>query len=94
MTNFDLESVIFALFNKREPQIPPWVLSQWFDESKEKRALVFKYIMQKLRYTERIVDHLNVLPRTVEMTRLYGIDFDSVVLILITTFIICLSIVS
>ena len=44
------------------------------------RARVLKYIMKRLIYTENIMDKLDIIPRTVEMTKLYGCDYESVVI--------------
>jgi DNA polymerase elongation subunit (family B) len=79
LKNYSLESVIFHLFKKREPVFSNWTLTQWWDESRESRSRTLNYIRQRLIYTEEILNRLNTIPLTVEMTKLYGIDFDSVV---------------
>lgn len=36
--------------------------------------------MKRLVYTENLMDRLDIIPRTVEMTKLYGCDYESVVI--------------
>ena len=79
LKSYDLESVVFHLFKKREPVFSNWTLTQWWDESRESRSRTLNYIRQRLILTEEILNRLNTVPQTVEMTKLYGIDFDSVV---------------
>ena len=50
-----------------------------WDQSREGRSRTLNHIRKKLLYTEEILNYLNTIPQTVEMTRLYGVDFDSVV---------------
>jgi len=36
------------------------------------------YVRKRVLYTDEILNHMNTVPQTVEMTRLYGVDFESV----------------
>ena len=36
-------------------------------------------MLKRLQYLEDIFDKLDIIPRTVEMTKLYGCDYESVV---------------
>lgn len=78
MTNYDLESVVYQVLGKRVPHYSNMTLTQMYDESREERAKVLKHLVTQLNYSLEVMTSMDSISRTVEMTRLYGIDFDSV----------------
>lgn len=78
MSNYDLENVVFQVLGIRVPKYSNTTLTQMFTESREERSRVLKHLIAQLGYVLDILNNLDTISRTVEMTRLYGIDFDSV----------------
>ena len=78
MTNYELENIVWQVLGKRVPKYSNETLTQWFDSGREERARTLKHLVSQLNYSLDILNSLDSISRTVEMTRLYGIDFDSV----------------
>ena len=78
-TNYDLQNMVYTVFNHRIPVFSDWTLTLMFDESLQRRAYVLDYMVQRVKFTENLLQSFETIPRSVEMTRLYGCNFESIV---------------
>lgn len=76
LSAYSREVVAAELFQTTFPKHSNRILESWFLSSHAERAV--RYIVQLAVLNVAIVDKLNVLSRTGELARVYGIDFMSV----------------
>lgn len=50
-----------------------------YEESKEQSARVLRHMLRKVELALEIITFFDIIQRTVEMARIYGVDFDAVV---------------
>ncbi|MCO5554976.1 hypothetical protein L7F22_008516 [Adiantum nelumboides] len=76
---YTLEAVAEAVLKKKVPLISSRTLTQWFTSgSGRKRHFCLQYYMNRARLSLQIMDQLDLVNRTSELARVFGIDFFSV----------------
>lgn len=74
---YSREAVAFELFSTTFPKLNNNILEEWFSSSKQfERAIL--HLERTASLNVAIVDKLNILGRTGELARVFGIDFMSV----------------
>ncbi|CAM6089940.1 unnamed protein product [Calypogeia fissa] len=76
---YTLEAVAEAVLRRRVPRIPWRTLTRWFlDGSGGGRFGCLEYFIDRARLNFQIMDQLDLINRTSELARVFGIDFYSV----------------
>lgn len=78
LTNYDIDHVSFHVLKYRLPSFSFGVLAGWWSESIVKRTYVIDFYIQKLATTFGIMNKLNLIDRDMNMAKVYGIDYESV----------------
>ena len=55
-TNYDLQNMVYTVFNHRIPVFSDWTLTLMFDESLQRRAYVLDYMVQRVKFTENFIE--------------------------------------
>ena len=71
-------SISFHILKQRLPSFSFGVLAGWWSESIIKRTYVIDFYIQKLATTFQIMAKLNLIDRDMNMAKVYGIDYESV----------------
>ncbi|KAI5067558.1 hypothetical protein GOP47_0018086 [Adiantum capillus-veneris] len=76
---YTLEAVAEAVLKRKVPLVSWRTLTQWFTSgSGQQRHLCLEYYMNRARLSLQIMDQLDLVNRTSELARVFGIDFFSV----------------
>ena len=76
---YTFENCVHAVLQTRVPKVPPWQLAQWYGAARRvHRARALRHVSQRARLCLGLVDQLDLVGRTAELARTYGIDFTSV----------------
>ncbi|KAF8760569.1 hypothetical protein HU200_010040 [Digitaria exilis] len=79
LNNYSLEAVADEVLRRKIPLIPSRVLNQWFATGPERgRHRCIEYISNRARINLEIMSQLDLVNRTSELARVFGIDFFSV----------------
>ncbi|CAI8031969.1 DNA polymerase zeta catalytic subunit [Geodia barretti] len=79
LTSYSFESTFFQVMHQRIPMFPFQTLTQWYENGTlAKRAEVVDYYMLRCHGNYQMLEKLNVIGRTSEFARLYGIEFENV----------------
>ncbi|KAF8516147.1 hypothetical protein BU17DRAFT_92979 [Hysterangium stoloniferum] len=80
LTSYSFESVAFHLLHRRVPRYTALTLTKWFNsEIPAELVRVFKYFLDRNRVLLEILDAAEVVTKTAEFARVFGIDFFSVI---------------
>ena len=77
LQSFDLGYVVEFALNRRMPHYSNRLLKKWFKDDR-KRGRVYAHLYQLAEVNMQMMDKLDILRRSSEYARLYGIDFYSV----------------
>lgn len=77
ITNYDLDNVSFHVLKKRLPCFSQDALLSWWSSPSTYNTTV-DYVYQRLHCSLDILDTLNLIPRDMNMAKVYGIDYESV----------------
>ncbi|KAK1292647.1 DNA polymerase delta catalytic subunit [Acorus calamus] len=76
---YTLEAVTEAVLRLKVPSIPIKILNQWFSTGPERaRFRSIDYIIKRAKLNLQIMNQLDMINRTSELARIFGIDFFSV----------------
>ncbi|XP_029451114.1 DNA polymerase zeta catalytic subunit isoform X2 [Rhinatrema bivittatum] len=76
LTNYSFENVAFHILHQRFPLFSYRTLSDWFDNRTDLyRWKMVDYYVSRVRGTLQILEHLDLIGRTSELARLFGIQF-------------------
>ncbi|KAJ7547009.1 hypothetical protein O6H91_08G065000 [Diphasiastrum complanatum] len=76
---YTLEAVAEAVLRRRVPRIPWRTLTQWFMSGPgRERFRCVEYLVERAKLNLQIMDQLDLVNRTAELARIFGIDFYSV----------------
>ncbi|KAL0801003.1 hypothetical protein Bca101_056179 [Brassica carinata] len=76
---YTIEAVSEAVLRQKIPSIPYEVLTQWFSSGPAgARYRCIEYVMRRANLTLEIMSQLDMINRTSELARVFGIDFFSV----------------
>ncbi|KAH0622223.1 hypothetical protein JD844_024339 [Phrynosoma platyrhinos] len=76
LTNYTFENVGFHILHQRFPLFTPRVLSDWFDNKADiYRWKMVDYYISRVNGNVQLLEHLDLIGRTSEMARLFGILF-------------------
>ncbi|CAI9102204.1 OLC1v1000436C1 [Oldenlandia corymbosa var. corymbosa] len=76
---YTLEAVAEAVLKKKVPYIPHNVLTKWFSSgSARARYRCMEYVLEKSKLNLHILNQHDLINRTSELARVFGIDFFSV----------------
>nr|XP_020660991.1 DNA polymerase zeta catalytic subunit [Pogona vitticeps] len=76
LTNYTFENVGFHILHQRFPLFTPRVLSDWFDNKADiYRWKMVDYYISRVRGNVQLLEQMDVIGRTSEMARLFGIQF-------------------
>ncbi|KAF8098172.1 hypothetical protein N665_0272s0038 [Sinapis alba] len=76
---YTLEAVSEAVLRQKIPSIPYEVLTQWFSSGPAgARYRCIEYVIRRANLTLEIMSQLDMINRTSELARVFGIDFFSV----------------
>ncbi|KAG9443713.1 hypothetical protein H6P81_015053 [Aristolochia fimbriata] len=79
LSMYTLEAVAEAVLRQKVPLIPFRTLTLWFSSAHGgSRYRCIKYVIQRAKLNLDIINHLDLVNRTAELARVYGIDFFSV----------------
>ena len=76
LTIYTFHTCVYALLRIRAPQFPHADLTSWFT-ARETRWRVMEHIVQRSVLNVQMMDCLDLVNRTSELARVYGIDFYS-----------------
>ena len=77
LSSYSLENVALHLLNRRIPSFSQSQLTKWFKQPRQ-RNRVSRHLFRCTNVNIQLLDKLDLLRRTSEFARLYGIDFYSV----------------
>ncbi|KAF9605350.1 hypothetical protein IFM89_016485 [Coptis chinensis] len=76
---YTMEAVAEEVLRRKVPLIPPRILAQWFSSGPGRaRFRCIEYIIERTKLNLEIMDQLDMINRTSELARVFGIDFFSV----------------
>nr|XP_016515146.1 PREDICTED: DNA polymerase zeta catalytic subunit-like isoform X1 [Nicotiana tabacum] len=76
---YTLEAVAEAVLRRKVPYIPTKVLTNWFLSGPGRaRYRCIEYVLERAKLNLHIMNQLDVVNRTSELARIFGIDFFSV----------------
>ncbi|KAH7435487.1 hypothetical protein KP509_06G067000 [Ceratopteris richardii] len=76
---YTVEAVSEAVLKRKVPQIPWRTLTQWFtNRCGKNKHLCLEYCIRRAQLNLEIMDQLDLVNRTSELARVFGIDFFSV----------------
>lgn len=76
---YTIESVADAVLRKKVPSIPSKVLTKWFSSGPGcARYRCMDYVLERAKLNLQIMNQLDMINRTSELARVFGIDFFSV----------------
>ncbi|KAI4310958.1 hypothetical protein MLD38_035900 [Melastoma candidum] len=76
---YSVEAVADAVLRRRVPSFPTSVLTKWFNSGPGKaRYRCLEHIIERAKLNLLIVEQLDLINRTSELARVFGIDFFSV----------------
>ncbi|EWM20800.1 dna polymerase zeta subunit [Nannochloropsis gaditana] len=79
LSMYSQASVVAHVLNRRHPAPSFSALTAWFVQGGAKgRAQALRHVLQTSRLNLEVLDRLDLLGRTSEMARVFGIDFFSV----------------
>ncbi|CAI5743529.1 unnamed protein product [Hyaloperonospora brassicae] len=78
LSRYALEDVVEAVLQRTFPVYTAEQLTSWFREGDQMRWKVIRYCLERATLNLRILSKLQLVTRTSEMARLFGIDFYSV----------------
>ncbi|XP_065184530.1 uncharacterized protein LOC135815197 [Sycon ciliatum] len=79
LTSYTLPSVAFHILHVRIADFTHSQLTRWFDQgSVMQRSYVLEFYMQRCHYTMQLLRRLDLVARTSEMARLFGLQFYEV----------------
>ncbi|KAL7687193.1 putative DNA-directed DNA polymerase, family B, ribonuclease H-like superfamily [Plasmopara halstedii] len=78
LSRYALEDVIWAVLKRTYPVYSSERLTSWFQEGGQMRWKVLQYFLERATINLQIIHKLQLITRTSEMARLFGIDFYSV----------------
>ncbi|TDH68756.1 hypothetical protein CCR75_000141 [Bremia lactucae] len=78
LSRYALEDVVWAVLKRKYPVYSAEQLTSWFQIGGSMRWKVLKYIMDRAKLNIQIIYKMQLITRTSEMARLFGIDFYSV----------------
>ncbi|ETW03555.1 hypothetical protein H310_04972 [Aphanomyces invadans] len=78
LARYTFESVVAHVLKRRVPVYSFQVLSQWFQASGSVRLRALEHVVTKTMLNVSLLDAMQLITRTSEMARLFGIDFFSV----------------
>ncbi|OVA15023.1 DNA-directed DNA polymerase [Macleaya cordata] len=76
---YTFESVAEAVLRRKIPSIPSRILTQWFSSGPGRgRFRCIEYVLERARLNLEIINKHDLINRTSELARVFGIDFFSV----------------
>ncbi|KAF5178796.1 Dna polymerase zeta catalytic subunit [Thalictrum thalictroides] len=76
---YTIEAVAEEVLRRKVPSIPPRILTLWFFSGPGRaRFRCIEYIMERAKLNLEIMNQLDMINRTSELARVFGIDFFSV----------------
>lgn len=76
---YTIESVADAVLRKKIPSIPSKVLTKWFSSGPGRaRYRCMEYVLERAKLNLQIMNQLDMINRTSELAKVFGIDFFSV----------------
>jgi DNA polymerase elongation subunit (family B) len=74
---YSFGNVVYHVLHRRMPEHDAHVLHAWY-VAPETRSRCIEYVVARAVASVELLSHLNVIGRTAELARLFGIDFQSV----------------
>ncbi|KAK1947415.1 DNA polymerase zeta catalytic subunit [Phytophthora citrophthora] len=78
LSRYALEDVVWAVLKRPYPVYSAERLASWFREGGQVRWKVIRYYLERATLNLQIIAKMQLITRTSEMARLFGIDFYSV----------------
>jgi DNA polymerase zeta len=75
---YSSENVALNVLQRHLPHFPPADLTAWFDGGGRLSWRVLEYFATRARLNLQLIDQLDIIGRTSELARVFGIDFFSV----------------
>eukprot|EP00181_Compsopogon_caeruleus_P006790 CAMPEP_0184679314 /NCGR_PEP_ID=MMETSP0312-20130426/2150_1 /TAXON_ID=31354 /ORGANISM="Compsopogon coeruleus, Strain SAG 36.94" /LENGTH=1681 /DNA_ID=CAMNT_0027128683 /DNA_START=608 /DNA_END=5649 /DNA_ORIENTATION=- len=79
LTSYTFEAVCSEVLRERVPRHSPQQLSTWFSESPATYTRALAYVCRRTSLCLRILENVDVIGRTGELARVFGLDFMSVI---------------
>ncbi|KAG0496633.1 hypothetical protein HPP92_001324 [Vanilla planifolia] len=77
---YTVEAVTEGVLRQKIPLLSDRVLNQWYSSDLERaRCKCIEYVVQRAMLNIEIMDQLDMISRTSELARIFGIDFSSVI---------------
>ncbi|KAG6580342.1 recovery protein 3 isoform 3 [Phytophthora cinnamomi] len=78
LSRYALEDIVWAVLKRTYPVYSAGNLTMWFREGGQMRWKVIRYHLERAALNLQILSKMQLITRTSEMARLFGIDFYSV----------------
>ncbi|CAO1637149.1 unnamed protein product [Jaminaea pallidilutea] len=80
LNQYTYENIVFHLLRSRVPQFPPAKLTQWYKSGRPHHmSRVLRYWIERAETDLLIIETSELVFRTAEFARIYGVDFFSVI---------------
>ena len=76
---YTFENVVFHVLHQRIPYVPPEHVIAWWTQGRSVRWRAIEYFMDRVQKNLQLVEELDIVGRTSEFARVFGIDFASVI---------------
>ncbi|KAJ3040197.1 DNA polymerase zeta [Rhizophlyctis rosea] len=78
LTSYTMESTVFHVLHQRIPYFSHASCSEWYDHSMLHRWRTVKYYLKRVQYNLELLHTTEMISRTSEFAKVFGIDFFSV----------------
>ncbi|KNC96642.1 DNA polymerase (pol2) [Spizellomyces punctatus DAOM BR117] len=79
LTSYSLESTAYHVLHKRVPKYAHRTLTEWYDKGMLYKWRTIKYYISRTQYNVELLEDTQMISRTSEFARVFGIDFYSVI---------------
>ncbi|KAI9193679.1 putative DNA polymerase zeta catalytic subunit [Polychytrium aggregatum] len=78
LRSYTVEHLVYHTLRKRIPKMSNSALSEWYHHGPLKRWRTLRYYIDRAQYNLELLDAIELIGRTSEFARVFGIDFFSV----------------
>ncbi|TPX57882.1 DNA-directed DNA polymerase [Spizellomyces sp. 'palustris'] len=79
LTSYSLESTAYHVLHMRVPKYAHRTLTEWYDKGMLYKWRTIKYYISRTQYNVELLEDTQMISRTSEFARVFGIDFYSVI---------------
>ncbi|KAJ3178228.1 DNA polymerase zeta [Gaertneriomyces sp. JEL0708] len=79
LTSYTIENMVYHVLHRRVPHYTAQTLMNWYKTSARSRWRTVKYYIDRVQWSLSLLDDMDIISRTCEFARVFGVDFYSVI---------------